>query len=500
MIGEPPLVSVIIATYNWSSVLRYAVQTVLWQTFQDFELWVIGDACTDDSEEVVASFGDARIRWHNLTENSGSQAIPNNKGLEMARGGYIAYLNHDDVWHPRHLETLVAALKSQNADLAYAITSEMVPPHFRFVKGVSPSGQYPYPMFFTPSSIMHRHDMVDEIGLWKDHRQIYLPPDRDFLDRAYRAGKKFVPTNELTVFRFPSAGRLNAYVEKPSHEQAEYIQRIQSEADFLYHEMMKILLYIAPSSLPLLPRASLLPHSRPGEMIEKWRAKRGLPPKPLYDNVPQQPPLYSDIQMLRFLNRRGDVTPAQDRQQLYQKGELPVDGLFAGYGWYDIQFDPDYAVCRAAKNNAEIVVTRPSGRQRHLLLEVAPGAALEFQPFELRLIDSREQILGATQVKARQIVEFELPLSPGQGAILGLHIDEPQPNRDVEGYIPHFMVYRFAWVDAETLTARQHMTDLQAELNAKNALIDELLFYRKTSLRYYARLWRLRLRHYIPWI
>src|SRR6476619_7155830 len=99
-IAPPPVVSVIIATYNWSSVLRYAIQSVLWQTFQDFELLVIGDGCTDDSAEVVASFTDPRIHWHNLPQNSGNQALPNHTGIDMARGQYIAYLGHDDLWYP----------------------------------------------------------------------------------------------------------------------------------------------------------------------------------------------------------------------------------------------------------------------------------------------------------------------------------------------------------------------------------------------------------------
>src|SRR5260221_6050921 len=99
-----PKVSIITATYNWSSVLKYAIQSVLWQTFQDFEYIIVGDACTDDSAEVIDSFDDPRLRWHNLDENSGSQSIPNNRGLQLAQGTYIAYLGHDDIWYPTHLE------------------------------------------------------------------------------------------------------------------------------------------------------------------------------------------------------------------------------------------------------------------------------------------------------------------------------------------------------------------------------------------------------------
>ena len=58
-----PQVTVILPTYNRSSVLRYAIASVLRQTFTDFELLVIGDGCTDDSAQVVAEAGDARVRW-----------------------------------------------------------------------------------------------------------------------------------------------------------------------------------------------------------------------------------------------------------------------------------------------------------------------------------------------------------------------------------------------------------------------------------------------------
>src|SRR5437764_794116 len=102
-----PSVSVIIATYNWSAALKCAIRSVLDQTLQDFELLIVGDACTDDTEQVVRSFDDARIKWFNLTKNHGSQYAPNNFGLKQAKAYYIAYLGHDDLWWPTHLTSLV---------------------------------------------------------------------------------------------------------------------------------------------------------------------------------------------------------------------------------------------------------------------------------------------------------------------------------------------------------------------------------------------------------
>ena len=108
MSADAPTVSVITATYNRRAMLRYALQSLLAQDFSDFEAWIIGDGCTDGSEEEVARLGDARLHWLNLPVNGGNQWRPNNEGLQHARGRYIAFLGHDDLWLPWHLSRLVA--------------------------------------------------------------------------------------------------------------------------------------------------------------------------------------------------------------------------------------------------------------------------------------------------------------------------------------------------------------------------------------------------------
>jgi glycosyltransferase involved in cell wall biosynthesis len=95
-----PTVSVIIATYNRSQTLRHAVQSVCNSSFSDWELIVVGDACTDDTAQCVSSFDDPRIRFVNLPSRCGHQAGPHNHGLALARGRYVAFLNHDDFYFP----------------------------------------------------------------------------------------------------------------------------------------------------------------------------------------------------------------------------------------------------------------------------------------------------------------------------------------------------------------------------------------------------------------
>ena len=108
-----PTVSVIVAAYNRSNVLRYALRSALAQDFSDFEILVIGDACTDDTGDVVRSFNDPRVSYLSLPLNFGEQSGPNNVGIARAQGRYIAFLNHDDFGFPDHLGAALNGWKPQ---------------------------------------------------------------------------------------------------------------------------------------------------------------------------------------------------------------------------------------------------------------------------------------------------------------------------------------------------------------------------------------------------
>jgi glycosyltransferase involved in cell wall biosynthesis len=279
-VPETPLVSVVTATYNWSSVLRYAIQSVLWQECQDFEMLVIGDGCTDDSAEVVASFDDPRVRWHNLPENSGSQGIPNAAGIAFARGRFIAYLGHDDLWLPSHLSTLVQTLTETGADIAYTLVSLIGPEgtNFHAIAGLSQSGGYEPDLLLPPSCAMHRRELAEEIGGWKDYRTIVEPPDREFFNRAFDAGKRFVSVPQLTVCKFPALWRKNSYLHRRSDEQAAYSQRIQADAHFLTDELLAIIATYALERRLSIPFPKAPEEIEPGWYVREYRRIRGLEP------------------------------------------------------------------------------------------------------------------------------------------------------------------------------------------------------------------------------
>ena len=224
-----PRITVIIPTYNWSSVLPYSIGSVLRQTYADFELLIVGDGCTDDSEAVVNSIADERVVWVNLPSNTGHQSEPNNEGLRRARGEYVAYLGHDDLWFPHHLECLVNALDS-GSDVAYGVMEVIGPSDgFRTTAPVKP--QYSPGQWIGPTAVAHRRSMIDRIGGWRHYRELTVDPEVDLWQRAYEAGYKFTCVPRLTSLKFAAGGRPGIYKEKPNHEQSQWFERIHNTRD-----------------------------------------------------------------------------------------------------------------------------------------------------------------------------------------------------------------------------------------------------------------------------
>jgi glycosyltransferase involved in cell wall biosynthesis len=116
-----PIVSVIVPNYNHARYLRQRIESVLRQTFQDFELILLDDYSTDESREILSSYANnPRVRIEFNETNSGSTFKQWNKGARMARGRYIWFAESDDYADERLLEKLVARLDEEpNSVLCY---------------------------------------------------------------------------------------------------------------------------------------------------------------------------------------------------------------------------------------------------------------------------------------------------------------------------------------------------------------------------------------------
>ena len=109
---EKDLVSVIIPTYNRNKIVKRAIKSVLFQSYQKFEIIIIDDASIDNTEEGIKSIGDERIRYFRNKINIGPGAS-RNKGIDNAKGKWIAFLDSDDFWLPKKLELQLQAIKKE---------------------------------------------------------------------------------------------------------------------------------------------------------------------------------------------------------------------------------------------------------------------------------------------------------------------------------------------------------------------------------------------------
>lgn len=112
---DAPIVSVIIPTFNRKNDLIKAIASVLNQTIQDFEIFILDDASTEDIASVVQQFNDTRILHHRKEEKSNANVL-RNIGLRMAKGEFVAFLDSDDEWLNNHLESKISLLKNGDFD------------------------------------------------------------------------------------------------------------------------------------------------------------------------------------------------------------------------------------------------------------------------------------------------------------------------------------------------------------------------------------------------
>jgi glycosyltransferase involved in cell wall biosynthesis len=280
--AAPPPVTVITATYNWPSVLALAMRTVLEQAFGDFEYLVIGDACTDETEDLVRSVGDPRLRWINLAENTGNQSGVNKVGVAAARGELIAYLNQDDLWFPDHLQLLTDAARNRDLDIVSSVALEISPPPSTFC------GLFGLPytlasglvdVYAQTTCVMHTKAASLAVGGWRDWREIASLPTQDFFRRIRDLRRCFEVVPELTALKFHSADRPGSYVDRTATEQQRYYEAMHADPQLRYRESLRAAtchsLGQRPPKIAHPPAPEVEP---PGWQIEQWRRIRGLPP------------------------------------------------------------------------------------------------------------------------------------------------------------------------------------------------------------------------------
>ena len=162
-------VSVIIPTYNSAQYLTAAIESVLQQTFKDFEVLVIDDGSTDNTSEIIKEFGDS-VRYI-YQENQGV-SVARNTGIKNSKVKYVAFLDADDVWMPTKLEKQITAIKENPTSKAcyteyISVSSDMKPQELRrmrceddILSNLLLRGNVIGP----PSSVLVERELIEELG------------------------------------------------------------------------------------------------------------------------------------------------------------------------------------------------------------------------------------------------------------------------------------------------------------------------------------------------
>lgn len=112
------LVSIIMPSWNTGRYIAESIQSVLNQTYRNWELIIVDDCSMDNTDQVVAAFRDDRIRYSHNKHNSGA-ALTRNYALREARGEWIAFLDSDDLWTPKKLEHQIGFMRENGYVLSY---------------------------------------------------------------------------------------------------------------------------------------------------------------------------------------------------------------------------------------------------------------------------------------------------------------------------------------------------------------------------------------------
>lgn len=110
---EDKLVSIIMPTYNCAKFIGKTIESVIAQTYENWELIIVDDCSKDNTEEVVSKYKDNRIKYHRLENNSGA-AVARTEAMKKARGSYMSFLDSDDLWKKDKLEKQLEFMNKNN--------------------------------------------------------------------------------------------------------------------------------------------------------------------------------------------------------------------------------------------------------------------------------------------------------------------------------------------------------------------------------------------------
>jgi len=219
-----PLISVIISSYNYGRFVGTTINSVLEQTFPAHEIIIVDDGSTDNSAEVIGSFGE-RVKF--VQQKNQGVCVARNNGAKMATGEILAFLDSDDIWKPYKLEKQVKAFQAdEEVGLVsggvrfFDTNGETISEHLDGLSGWRAKDilLYKEPVLnSTASVIAARRDIFEKVGGFDERREMFAAEDRELCYRLAKVSKlTFIP-EILVDYRIHGE---NGHLNTPQMERA----------------------------------------------------------------------------------------------------------------------------------------------------------------------------------------------------------------------------------------------------------------------------------------
>jgi glycosyltransferase involved in cell wall biosynthesis len=241
-------ISVLMPVFNAERYLKLAIDSILNQTFQDFEFVIINDGSTDSSEEIILSYNDSRIKYHKNAENIGLIATLN-KGIDLCNGRFVARMDADDISLPERLQKQWDFLNKRPEIVMVGSDVEMIDMQNQRIKDVQycPAYLLKTQLFFSNTfahpSILIRKDILSEFAYNAD----YIYAEDYFLWSQI-------------AFKYPVANLPEILIKYRVHQESVSLQNEQQQNDTVkkVHAYHFEELGIAPSAYELCLHYKLL--------------------------------------------------------------------------------------------------------------------------------------------------------------------------------------------------------------------------------------------------
>ncbi len=225
------LITVIIPTYNRAGRLKFAMKSVLNQTYTNFELIIVDDGSKDNTKEVIETFNDNRIKYI-WQEHSGLPAVARNTGLKNANGEYIAFLDSDDIWFHNKLKRQIEIITQKKKVLLIATNAIIFNNKFHYIgntnnqkdKFVSYDKLLDYNIIVN-STVLFKKLIIDKIGYLDDNPLAVGIEDFDYWLRIleYRNNSIFITKEILCYYRKEESSLLRSISPIKSYLRHKYI-------------------------------------------------------------------------------------------------------------------------------------------------------------------------------------------------------------------------------------------------------------------------------------